>query len=373
MEGKIIRPGGGLLVSTIIALCSLAACQQDAVHRADFFVFGTDVEVELRGVNDGHAETLFRVLGAQFQQMHDEWHAWEPGQLTELNAALAAGEPADANPRLIQLIRTARGFEDRSGGLFNPAIGGLVGLWGFHTSEYPVTGPPPSDAAIDAWVQRRPSLLDVRIDGRTITSHNTAVQLDFGGIGKGFAVDEAIDILRRNGVVSAIVNAGGDLRVLNGDGDDPYRIGIRHPARRDQVLGGILAMDGEAVFTSGNSARYREDAGERWPHIIDPRDGRPVSDVASVTVIADQGALADAAATSLMVAGLDEWPDVAAAMGLTRVLVVDESGRLWATPAMRDRLVLEPAQTERLVVVLLNGDRERSLALEHAGFESGDF
>ena len=94
------------------------------------------------------------------------------------------------------------------------------------------------------------------------------------------------------------------------------------------------------MFTSGNYERFRLDNEVRYPHILDPRTGWPVGDLASVTVIADEGILADAAATAITVAGLAGWEDVARKLGLDQVMVVDESGAVYLTRKMNGRIDL---------------------------------
>lgn len=320
-----------------VALVIVSACTPTpAEHKAEFFVFGTLVEVSLWDVDDATAKAAFGRLQQEFQRMHREWHAWEPGALTRINAAFAAGETAQGTPDISEMTRRAQEIEARSGGRFNPAVGALVELWGFHTSEFPVRGPPPEAADIDALVQRHPSSMDIRIDGLQMSSDNPAVQLDFGGIAKGYAVDLACAMLREMGVNNAVVNAGGDLRTLGRHGDRPWRIAVRDPA--GGVIGGVDAAPDEAIFTSGNYERYREDAQGRYPHILDPRTGRPVRGVASATVIADEGLLADAAATALIVAGPEQWPGVARALGLDKVLLITDSGEVLVSAAMNARM-----------------------------------
>ena len=94
----------------------------------------------------------------------------------------------------------------------------------------------------------------------------------------------------------------------------------------------------ESIFTSGNYERFRQDATERYPHILDPGTGWPAKDIASVTVITDEGLLADAAATALVVAGLKDWPQVARALDLDLVAVVDEKGMVYLTVEMEQRI-----------------------------------
>jgi len=324
------------VLNVIVLLVFTAGCQQEREYDAELFVFGTVVEVKLWGVTDQLAERAFSDLQGMFQGMHRDWHAWEPGRLTDINQAFADGRSAEADADIVQMIRRSQQIESASGGRFNPAIGGLIGLWGFHTSDYPILGPPPTQAEIDRILQHRPSSLDIRVDGLRVRSDNRFVQLDFGGIAKGYAVDLAIARLRELGVGSAIVNAGGDLRVMGRHGDRPWRVAIRKPG--GGVIGAVEVNGDEALFTSGNYERFRQDQQKRYPHILDPHTGWPVQGVASATVITDQGIVADAAATALIVAGPDKWPEVARALDLDQVLVVDGSGAVFATPKMLQRV-----------------------------------
>jgi thiamine biosynthesis lipoprotein len=306
------------------------------------FVFGTVVEVKLYGVSPDKANRAFSELQSMFNDMHRDWHAWEPGMTVDINKAFASGLAAEASPDIIEMVRRSQEIEPKTGGRFNPAIGTLIGLWGFHTSNYPILGPPPTQQQIDALLARNPSSTDIQIDGALLFSDNPAVQLDFGGIAKGHAVDLATSRLLDFGIRNAIVNAGGDLRAMGDHGNRPWRVAVRKPG--GGAIGYIEVMGDEAIFTSGNYERFREDAAERYPHILDPTTGWPARDIASVTVITDDGLLADAAATALVVAGVDGWADVARALELDLVAVVDEVGTLQLTPAMRERIHLSAQQ-----------------------------
>jgi thiamine biosynthesis lipoprotein len=271
-----------------------------------------------------------------FQGMHRDWHAWEPGRLVDINRAFAAGKPATADADIIEMIRRSQSLETQTGGRFNPAIGALIELWGFHTSDYPIEGPPPSQEQISAILDSHPSSRDIQIDGLEVSTGNTTVQLDFGGIAKGYAVDLTIARLRAMGINNAIVNAGGDLRAIGTHGERPWRVAVRKPGGGN--VGSVQVHGDEAIFTSGNYERFRQDQLKRYPHILDPATGWPAKDVASATVITDEGIVADAAATALVVAGLDGWPQVARALDLQQVAVVDEKGTVYLTPAMDQRL-----------------------------------
>ncbi|MBT8040851.1 MAG: FAD:protein FMN transferase [Xanthomonadales bacterium] len=337
--------------STLLALAlvlTLAACSSPMKkYHQDFYLFGTVMGVTLWADSEARAQQAFTSLHARFQTMHEDWHAWNPGALTAINRAFAEGRAVQASPGIVEMVRRSQALEESSEGRFNPAIGGLIALWGFHTSDYPILGPPPDRAAIEALLKQRPSSRDIEIDGERLVSKNPAVQLDFGGIAKGHAIDIACAMLREQGIENAVINAGGDLRAIGRHGERPWRIAVRAPV--GGIIGSLETGPDEAVFTSGNYERFRQQDTERYPHILDPRSGWPVQDLASVTVIASEGLLADAAATAITVAGMDEWTVVAKALGLEQVLVVDGDGRVYMTPAISSRIDLEE-DTEAVIV-----------------------
>ena len=333
----------------LLCLFFLVACQRDQEQTAELFVFGTIVEIKLWGASQEEASHAFSELQKMFQGMHRDWHAWEPGRLTKINQAFEEGRTATADPNIIEMIRRSQIIEEQTGGRFNPAIGALIRLWGFHTSDYPIVGPPPSQEEINSIMEHKPSSRDIHINGLELSSDKPAVQLDFGGIAKGYAVDLTIRRLRDLGIKNAIVNAGGDLRAIGNHGDRPWRVAVRQPGGGN--IGSIQVMGDEAIFTSGNYERFREDQTERYPHILDPGTGWPASDIASVTLITDEGLLADAAATALIVAGLDEWVEVARELDLTQVAVVDEFGTIYMTPEMEQRLQFHDDVRRETVII----------------------
>ena len=346
----MLRAGCHALGGIVLVLIMLAGCSrpQSRWHE-QIYVFGTLVDITVRDVPEATARKAITAVADDFRWMHREWHAWKPGgALTRLNQAIAEGRAIEVSDRLLPLLLQARDLSRQSLGLFNPAIGRLIGLWGFHADELP-DGPPPAREAIQRLVAARPSMADLVIEGRRVRSLNPLVRIDLGGFAKGVAVDRAIQRLREFGVRNAIINSGGDLRAIGDAGGRPWRIGIRHP-QGGGVVASLEVQGDESVFTSGNYERYHEYQGVRYAHIIDPRDGMPVRHVASATVIHESGAIADAAATALTVAGPENWLDVARAMGLRQVMLVDEHGVVYLTPAMAARLHFEGGRPPRILV-----------------------
>lgn len=300
-------------------------------HEATFHVFGTAVEVKLRNVSQAHADGAFQLLGPEFRRMHREWHPWERGALADLNRELLRGGRAVTTADLVELARAGQRFERESLGRFNPAIGALVDLWGFHTSDYPITDPPPTDEAIADVLVMRPDMQSLVIDDRSIRAQSVGIRLDFSGLAKGLAVRQGCELLAELQIRDAMINAGGDVLVC-GYSERPWRVAIRDPA--GGVLTTVEIIEPLAVFTSGNYHRYGEFDGTRYAHILNPFTGRPVDEVLQATVVHSDPLRADAGATALVVAGSGQWRMIAERMELDQAIVVDGDGRVEATMAL---------------------------------------
>jgi len=332
------------LAASLLAALLLAGCQRTpAVREYTFLAFGTLVELKVAGADPALAERARALAGRRLEEWHHEWNAWHDSPLTRLNEALARGETVPVPPSLTGLLPRAAALSKRSDGLFNPAIGGLIGLWGFHSDD-PPQGPPPDDEAIRRLLESAPSMDDLDFAGGRVSSSNPALALDLGGFAKGVAVERLTAQLAGMGLDDLLLNAGGDLKVLGSHGDRPWRVGIRDP-RGKGVLASVEPRSGEAVFTSGDYERYFTWRGRRYHHLIDPRTGHPARGAVSVTVIANDAGLADAAATALFIAGPGQWPPIAARLGVDRVMLVRDDGRVEMTAAMagRVRFQKEPA------------------------------
>ena len=301
--------------------------------------FGTYIDVTLSDVTPDQVATARQYLEQDFAAMQQAWHAWEPGPVGRINQLIRAGSPPfAAPPSVLPLLRRAQQLAAQSDYLFDPGIGQLIALWGFQGKAR--SQPPPGDQ-IQAWLKSRPSIQNITLDKLYLSSDNPRVQLDFGAIGKGYGISQAIQRLRSLGIKNAIVNAGGDLQAIGTNRGHPWRIAIRDPRGiPDRILGTLSVSDNAAVFTSGNYERHFTWQGKRYHHILDPRTGYPAAGLSSVTVLSQDATLADAAATALLIAGPDDWPHIAQQMGIEAALVVNAQGHIQLTPAMQQHLTL---------------------------------
>lgn len=329
-----------LLQSACLALTFvLAGCGEKPLYTQQSYVFGTQVEISIAEAPEAQARTAANAVLAEFDRLHRLFHAWKPSPLTALNAAFARGEALQIDAELAAAISDARRYADASGNLFNPAIGGLIRLWGFQGDEFQARLPASTEIA--PWLSAQPRMADIRIDeqGRA-SSRNPAVQLDFGGYAKGLALDHAVQILRAHQIRHALVNIGGNLIALGQHHGRPWHIGVQAP----RGAGAIVELDlhdGEAIGTSGDYQRYFELEGRRYCHIIDPRTGYPATHTQSVTVLAPPGphagVLSDVASKPAFIAATPDWQIQLANLGIKAGLRVDESGKMTMTEAMAAR------------------------------------
>ncbi|MDQ7017244.1 MAG: FAD:protein FMN transferase, partial [Gammaproteobacteria bacterium] len=328
------------IVALFSTLLLLSACgeKQTEIHNERFLAMGTLVDISLYGVEEEKQRLAIQKLTLLFDKLDKRWHAWDPSPLTQINQQLHAGKTAQLPTEMQPLFKQAQQLSLSSQGLFNPAIGELIALWGFHSDDLPTT--PPAEKAIQTLLAHKNRMSDIHLKTTEISSNNPNIHFDFGAIAKGYAVDEAIKTLQQLGIKNAIVNAGGDLRAIGHPEDRLWRIGIRAP-RRQGIIASLSVHEGESVFTSGDYERFFDYQGQRYHHIIDPRSGKPADNCQSVTVITDNAALADAAATALFIAGGDHWLEIARSMKLDQVMLIDKQGTVHITPAMQKRLKFE--------------------------------
>jgi len=222
----------------------------------------------------------------------------------------------------------------RKEGLFDITIGPLVDLWDYkHAFEAP------EEARIQQ-VLPLVNYCDLVLDpeDRTAKLRKSGQTIDLGGIGKGFASDRFIEILKESGIASAFTNIGGNVSTLGNKPDgSPWCVGIRHP-RQDGCLLGAVGVTGKAVVTSGDYERYFIDReGKRPHHILNPTTGYPTkSGLISVTIIGDSAMTADALSTIVFVAGMESGLELLAAFPGTEAVLVDHRQRVYITKGLKN-------------------------------------
>ncbi|PKO92634.1 MAG: thiamine biosynthesis protein ApbE [Betaproteobacteria bacterium HGW-Betaproteobacteria-1] len=327
-----------------LTVLALSSCGREPLYQSQSYVFGTLVDISIYGEEASRAADLAAVIQQDFQRLHHKLHAWnEDSDLSRLNRAFAAGERVAIDPELAQLIRHAQQFSAQSDGLFNPAIGLLIGHWGFQRDMFK-----PVDidrAAIEELVVANPQMGDIVLlesaAGIEAEIRNPAVKLDFGGYAKGYALDRAAAYLKAQGANNALINIGGNVIALGRRGERNWHVGIQHP-RKPGAIASLDLEDGWAIGTSGDYQRYFELDGKRYCHVLDPRNGFPAQHTQSITVLLPpgelSGTLSDVASKPIFISNDGQRSDMAKKLGVENFMVIDDAGNIAASPAMQQRL-----------------------------------
>jgi thiamine biosynthesis lipoprotein len=209
----------------------------------------------------------------------------------------AAREPVVVSRETARVVRASLEWSRASGGRFDASLGRAVELWTRRgRTRPPGPGELEGGAPADSW---RRVEVDDGGTAPTLRFHDPRIDLDLGGIAKGYGVDAAVRALAAHGIEHAFVNVGGDLRALGrSDDGDPWEVGVRDPDDPEGLVA-VLPLEAGAVATSGDYVRGFEHGGRRYHHLIDPRSGRPRrTAMRTLTVTADTCLEADAATTA---------------------------------------------------------------------------
>lgn len=320
----------------------LSACSNSpAPYRSQILVFGTQVDLLIYHSNKARIQNAIGKINADFQQFHHEWHAWEKGGiLSKINDAIKANRPVEIAQSVKDFIEYSQQLSQQSNYLFDPAIGGLVALWGFHSENW--QGPPPSEADIQNWLNSRPSIADIYFEDKQLLSKNPQVQLDFGGNAKGLALDMAIASLLQSGITSALVSIGGDMKTLGFKPDEQtWIIGVQNPVNPLEADASIELFANESLVTSGTYQRFFEWQGKTYSHLLNPNNGWPVDSqkgFVSVSVIHSDATRADSAASAMLIAGQSNWQTIAQQMQIHHALGIDAQGKHYHLGKITERL-----------------------------------
>jgi thiamine biosynthesis lipoprotein len=334
-----------------ICLFFFAACGRVSVQEQQAYVFGTRVEVLVVGDDPALGRQAITSVLQEFDRLHRAYHAWQESELTALNSAIFDGRPQQVSDELANLLRESQELAKQGQYLFDPGIGQLVKLWGFHSDEFKAVLPPEAD--LKRLIGTHPSINDLNLNGSIVSSRNKAVALDFGGYLKGVALDRAANLLRQQGIHNALINIGGNVMALGSKEGRPWRVGIQHP-RQSGPLATLELADGEAIGTSGDYQRFFELDDKRYPHLLDPRTGFPANHTQAVTILIPAGpkagTLSDAGSKPIFIAGPEAWRQLAQQQQIEFVLRIDQSGQIEATEKMAARLKFTASKPALIVV-----------------------
>lgn len=246
-----------------------------------------------------------------------------------------SGQPVAVSNEIRDIITKAVQISDITGGAFNIAMYPILRQWGFTTGNYII----PSEDVVEGLLGNI-DYTDISIDGNTVTLPEE-MEIDVGGIAKGYAGDAVRGVLLDRGITSAIINLGGDVQLIGSRPDGTaWRVAIQDPMGSGYL--GVIDARNSAIMTSGSYERYfTGEDGKTYHHIMDTSTGYPAeSNLLSVTIVSDFGYQADALATSLFIMGVDAATEFWRANGGFEVLLVTTDEEIYMTEGLEGSFAL---------------------------------
>ncbi len=198
----------------------------------------------------------------------------------------AADHPVPVSKELFGLLEACVGYSRESEGTFDITVGPLMKLWGFFGLENAARAPKPGEVAE---AMKRVGYRNIVLDGSngTVAFATQGIELDPGGVGKGYAVDRAAEVLRKYNINSGLISGGGSSIYAIGapPGEAGWKIGVEDPLNRRLTVA-VATLKDESLSTSGTSEKFFVAEGQTWSHIMDPRTGYPARGTLAVSVIA---------------------------------------------------------------------------------------
>ncbi len=313
----------------IAAVLASAPAQARWVNRTVDGIMGTRIYVELWSDDDAKAESAIDAVMDEMRHIDDSMSTYkDTSEVSKVNAHAASGA-MPISTELFDLLTTALEYSRITEGAFDITYASVGYMYDFRQHQRPTEEQ--IEAALPA-INYKHVILDAA--AHTVRFSQPGVRIDLGGIAKGYAVDRGIDVLRKLGYTHALVNAGGDSRVIGDRFGRPWIVGIRHPDNPDQIITRIPLID-SAFSTSGDYERYFDEGGVRYHHIIDPRTGHSASKVRSATVLAPTATRTDGLSKTAFVLGPEEAMKIYDRLPDVDAVLVTPAGKVLYTKGLQ--------------------------------------
>ena len=327
----------------VLLLCSvLAGCvgaprgQEQAIVTRAQMQMGTLVKITAAAQSKSVAQGAVTAGFAEIRRLEELLSTWiSTSELSQVNAS-AGGKPVHVSTETLMVVRRAMQAAEMTDGGFNIAIGPAVEAWNVNDGQRI-----PTESELDA-LRPLVDLQAVHVDVReqTLYLDKAGMRIDVGGIGKGYAADQAVEALRRAGAIAGVVALSGDIKTFGRlPGERKFPVGIQHPRKQGEVLA-VIDLENEAISTAGDYERFFERDGVRYHHILDPKTLRPARNCQSVTVIAKEGVWADGLDTGIFVMGPERGMELVEQLPDVEAIIVDAEGRLLVSSGLKQRIRL---------------------------------
>jgi thiamine biosynthesis lipoprotein len=306
---------------------------------------GTELRLTAWTADEAGANAAFEAVFQEMDRLEALLSNWRPtSDVEQLNAA-AGKHPIRVGSDLRDVLRTAHQVSEWTGGKFDVTWGAMSGLWKFDYQNQDNSIPD------QAQVARQQKLIDYRKvevdeDAGTAFIEREGMNVNLGGIGKGYAVDRARDILQRRGFHDFIVQFGGDMYVGGLQDGHMWRLGIQDPRGPANRIFAQIDLTDSTFSTSGDYARSFVKNGKRYHHIIDPGTGEPAAGCRSVTIITSSATIADGLSKGAFVLGPEAGMALIQRLPGVEGVIVSSKNEVLVSDGIKGRLTVLSMPTD---------------------------
>jgi thiamine biosynthesis lipoprotein len=323
----------------------LAGCGSGQPRLIDrsFVAMGSSLEISIWSTDEARAVAAAERVGQEFERLESLLSVWKPGSdVVRLNEA-AGKQPVAVSRETLEVLTAARIGGERTSGKFDITFGVLADIWKFDHDQDNIV---PDRAAID---QRLPyvDFRAVQVNAANGTAFITTpgVRVHLGGVGKGYAVDVAVALLRGQGFGDFLIQAGGDIYAAGTNNGAPWTLGIADPRGGHDAFAAVEITD--ATFsTSGDYERSFIKDGVRYHHLIDPDRGEPARGCRSVTIVTDRAITGDVLSTGVFIMGPSDGMALIERLPNVEGVIVTASNEVLISSGLKGRVEIKGQPTD---------------------------
>jgi FAD:protein FMN transferase len=332
-----------MIAVTVIVVMSLAQTLGAETERDVRLKMGSRFEITAVHQDAAHARAAITAAYDEIDRIEALISSWQDGSETSAVNRQAGVAPVVVSEELFNLVRRSLKVSELTDGAFDITFGSVGQLWDFTGQESALPDP---DRLANAMRSVGSDHIVLDEVARSVHLLHPDTRIGFGAIGKGYAANRAVAVLRSQGIESGVVNAGGDLLVFGRREDGEARvIGVADPRDPGQIFAHLRIAD-LAIVTSGDYERFTLIGGRRYAHILDPRTGYPVDHTRSVTIVCPDAELADALATAVFVLGPTEGLALVDQLRGIEGFVVDAAGELHTSRSLTSLFAEQESEQE---------------------------
>jgi thiamine biosynthesis lipoprotein len=312
---------------------------KEALIKRSQYLMGTLVFVTGVAPQEDVARNAVAAGLAEIRRIEHSMSTWIPtSELSKVNAA-AGKHPVQVSKENMEVLKASLRMAILTEGGFNIAVGPAVEAWNVSQN-----GRIPSQDELNE-VRPLISLANIDLDEEagTVFLKRAGMQIDVGGIGKGYTADLVVNVMRAAGAMAGVVALSGDIKTFGRMPDqEKFVFGIQHPRKEQGHILGRIELENEAVSTAGDYQRYIMKDGIRYHHILDPVTLQPARGCQSVTIIAKDGVMADGLDTGIFVMGPEKGMALIESLPDVEGIIVDQHGEISISSGLQSRLILIP-------------------------------